>query len=84
MHTVETRSLSSGEVLVYPTSLDRLIVVGRAGAHLVVAGEGAWTAAQALVGSGQARQFEGDEVQQITASFRDIGLLMPGPPFTRE
>lgn len=79
---VQTRSLSSGEVLVYPASLKHLIVVGRERAHLVGAGPGAWTVAEALVGSGEARRFEGDEMQQITASFRAVGLLLDHPPFS--
>jgi hypothetical protein len=78
---METRVLSSGEVLVFPTSLDRLIVVDRARAHLVGPGPDAWKTAEALVSAGQAKRFEGSEVEQITAAFRSVGLLMPSTPF---
>ncbi len=75
---VEKRTLSTGDILVFPPTIERMIVVGKAEAHLVRDGAGAWADAQALVSAGAARELGGNDVQRITDSLRAVGLLMPG------
>lgn len=76
---IERRVLSTGDVLVCTAALASMIFVGRANAHRVSEGPAMLADAQTLVASGEAKEFTGAEVAQISSQLRAIGLLMPGP-----